>query len=218
MWVRIIPAPLSCCLAESMHRALRTISGSYHTLNKCSLSLFLSLGRATTRKVVTVGGQRISSPVWQWSRWNPHPLSSLQSARCSALSPLLNLIYAFPPVMVPLTHCPSLSSVPWARGWALLYLRVSHATSFCLEPHSSPVLHMAGSLTSYKSSLNVTSSERFSVAICIRRGPGGKQWHTHIRIIQGGLIKGLLIKARSKTKGKHRDRAGTTLSQKDEGQ
>lgn len=40
-----------------------------------------------------------------------------------------------------------------------------------------PVLHMAGSFSSYKSSLNVTSSERLSVAICIRQGPGGKQWH-----------------------------------------
>ena len=85
-------------------------------------------------------------------------------------------------------------------------------TSFCLELHSSPVLHIAGSLSSYKSSLNVTSSERLSVAICIRRGPGGKQWHTHIRIIQG-----VFIRAWSKTKGYHRDRAETTLGQKDEG-
>lgn len=32
----------------------------------------------------------------------------------------------------------------------------------------------------------------------------GKQWHTHMRIIQGCLIKGLFIKAWSRTKGDHK--------------
>lgn len=88
---------------------------------------------------------------------------------------------------------------------ALFHLRVSHTTSFCLERHSSPVLHMAGSLSSYKSSLNVTSSERLSVTICICQGPGGKQWHTHMRVIQGVLLKkrkkNKMIVVWSKTKG-----------------
>lgn len=95
------------------------------------------------------------------------------------------------------------------------HLRVSHATSFCRERHSSPVLHMAGSLSSHKSSLNVTSSERLSVAICICQGPGGKQWHTHMRVIQDSL-KGQFIKGWSKTNAEHKEGAETTLGWKDE--
>lgn len=55
--------------------------------------------------------------------------------------------------------------------------------------------------SSHKSSLNVTSSERLSVAICICQGAGGKQWHTCMRIIQGGLIKGLFYKGMEQDKG-----------------
>lgn len=69
--------------------------------------------------------------------------------------------------------------------------------------------------SSPKSSLNVTSSERLSVAICICQGPGGKQWHTRMRVIQD-LLKGQFIKGWSKTNAEHKEGAETTLGWKDE--
>lgn len=138
-----------------------------------------------------------------WWRQSSDFLNSLQSARCTAPCLLPHLTSRpFPSSPFP-RHTALLASVPWVQPQALSHLPVSHTTPFSQEPHSPHSSH--GWLpSSHKSSLNVTSSERLSVAICICQGAGGKQWHTCMRIIQGGLIKGLFIKAWSKTKGDHK--------------
>lgn len=109
-----------------------------------------------------------------------------------------------------LTHC-ALDTLPFSLlcsgSTTMSFSPPQSFTRHFLPPehHSSPIPHLAGSLPSRKSSLNVTSSQRPSDAICICQDPGGKQWHAHKRIIQGGLIKGLFIKAPSKTKGDRRE-------------
>lgn len=106
-----------------------------------------------------------------------------ESAKCQALCPQPSLkshLMPFSPARF------SLDTLPFSLLCSLsartsTFPPQSFTRDFLLPGASlrpaPTLLHMAGSFSSYKSSLNVTSSERLSVAICIRQGPGGKQWH-----------------------------------------